>query len=676
MSPQFPPRYLCYRRGYGAPILDIAVVYEGEEQFPSDFIRHHRALFDEATHARHTFMGDDRSVLFGIKRQGARFIPAAAVATTLESPQKTSTALGAGDMLERLAGRLGATTTRDGAQARNATSLGGMEVFASEECVVDVALVGTVQKARRVEDLRHPGWVCHYRQNLSFVDISDGVVRDEPLYMVYQRGGDRPPITAIRVISSATATPRTRHGGDAAHAHGENDAEGGWHNTDVSLPDFLLLEDDQLSTGAKIGMVMQVRRDVGAPPIVALDFINAESEAVPNGWLLVDHKFGRHERSHLFGKKRDLRLVYKVGDVPSGSIALLKQKGADMHPHLPREVLDRGLTVIPALSESDQGDKATHSKLLTVRTNVPIPRWSRPQIIITSDEAHPVEMNVVTTMISERSFTMQATHKDGGVWNKAIKVAWEITGRSRLNRTHRRVDVDTDVLHSRRTFEVVEQLRAATFRVPEIAFEVDGWLPVSHIAVQHEGVKYLILSPRTASGTVPKVRVAVGVRIVNDVRIITLSSPLIVHNNLDITMELCYQRTMHDETVTVALDKGGTFCLPLGMADQPEEGEFAPLLRFYSQEQKCCFYSTDPLDIQDLGTTDWVQQCALGYVYKRPFPNTSPLWVRQPMDFIDSAPGLTTNRFAYSDKDVGFKSASELAIAGYRIAGYVTLLSM
>lgn len=44
--------------------------------------------------------------------------------------------------------------------------------------------------------------------------------------------------------------------------------------------------------------------------------------------------------------------------------------------------------------------------------------------------------------------------------------------------------------------QVIDVLKRATFRVTEISFEVDGWLPVSHVEVQHEGVKYVCeLSP-------------------------------------------------------------------------------------------------------------------------------------------------------------------------------------
>ena len=77
-------------------------------------------------------------------------------------------------------------------------------MFVADEGVVDVALVATAHKARSAEELRHPGWVCQHRKDHVLVDISDGVVRTDPLYLVYQRGSARVPITAIRVIASSS----------------------------------------------------------------------------------------------------------------------------------------------------------------------------------------------------------------------------------------------------------------------------------------------------------------------------------------------------------------------------------------------------------------------------------------------------------------------------------------
>lgn len=635
-------------------------MYEGEELFPTGFTQQHRPLYSEAP----SNPSNAQAVLLGIKRQPARFIAAAA----LPSPSKVkgTSALAADEMLERLAGRTKGGPGRPGKNARDAMGVAGMDVFASEECIVDITLVGTSQKARRAEDLRHSGWVSHYRRDLSFIDISDGVVRNEPLYLLYQRGSERPPITAIRVV----------HPKRAASPHTESDfrdhssqLDNGWQAVGISLPDFLLANEGEAAASGSIGLELQVRRDVGAPPITAIDFIFAESEAVPNGYALLDHRFGRAQRSHLFGKKRDLRLVYKIGDVPRGSIELQQNQPIDDHQQLPREALDHGLAVLAPMA--DGSEAGTPNAHITVQTNVPIPRWARPKITIVPDlEEHAKGFVFTCSMINETAFTVQTTRAN---WvtsgDMPIKISWEITGQARLTRAQRRQDDDT--VQSRRSFEVLEQLRAATFRVPELAFEVDGWLPVSHVAVQHEGVKYLVLTPRIPSDTSRKVRVAVGVQVVNDVRIITLSSPLIIHNNLDVTMELCYQQIMHDESVTVALERGGTFCLPLGVADMEQhQEEFKPLYRFYSKVQNCCFYTTDPLDIQDLGSTDWIQQSALGYVYARPFPNTAPLWVRQPMDFIDKSPGLTTNRFGYQ-KSGSVKTVSELKIAGYRVVGCV-----
>jgi hypothetical protein len=240
-SEQHQPRFLCYRRGYGAPILDVAVVYERAEMCPIGFQMHHRALFSDTQH----------TVRLGIKRQAARFIPATR-APVVSAPR--TSALGVGDVLSRLAGGTLSSSggSKHGKEGRaGARSLGSHEVFVAEEGIVDIALVAVTHKARTAEDLRHVAWVCSYRKERVLVDISDGVVRTEPLYLVYQRGSARVPITAIRVVESVPAAT----GGGSKLTDGDDD---GWTPIDVSLPDFLLGADDRSSGVPSVGVQIQV----------------------------------------------------------------------------------------------------------------------------------------------------------------------------------------------------------------------------------------------------------------------------------------------------------------------------------------------------------------------------------------------------------------------------------
>lgn len=646
-----PSAFLCYKRGYGAPLLDICLVYGDDEDIPIGF----------TPVARPVNLDASRPVYLAYKRQEAHFIPMDAPSTQPASAAVPllSSALRAADVHDRL----NTGSTRQGEAA-----IGGVvlhDTFLADACITDIAVVSHGRPVKTMSQLAFPfqDWTPVTRKGDLF-DVVDGHAK--PTYVLYKCGSSRVPITAVRTAFGPTPTGATATG---------------WERLQPAL-----------NIDNKVGLPpawLEVRRDVGAPPLVRLDFICADVEPVPAGMMVLDYAFCGASKRRIF-KKRDIRMVYSVGDVPPQSISL---KGTDVDAPSTAAmtstlVLDSGVVRLGTVDDGVNGGDC--EKHVIVETNVTIPLSLRPEVTATAcDESHkPIcipdnDFCFRCTVINEHSvsISVQRESKKAG-WSNNLFAKWTICARevpkrassSALSRTlsyPEAKDTTMGLATSEPALEAVEVVKGLAFKIPQIAFEVRGYLPVSHVEVHQGGTKNLVLTPCQSDAR--KIRVAVSVEIHNDMRVISVSSPLVLKSNLNTSIQVCFQQSMHDETVLATLEKGGVFALPLGMMDTlPSAEDFLPLLRFWSAELNTPYYTTNPLDIEVLATTDWVQQCSIGYIYRNPVPGTVPLWVREPMDFLDTNPGLTTNRRPLkTDKKWKPLTVTQLGVQGYRVVGYV-----
>ena len=120
-------------------------------------------------------------------------------------------------------------------------------------------------------------------------------------------------------------------------------------------------------------------------------------------------------------------------------------------------------------------------------------------------------------------------------------------------------------------------------------------------------------------------------------KIITLSSPVIVENRLLQPIELCYQQTLHDETAHQTVPPGGQVAFPLGFTDNIADEPQAPLRRFRDLASDRYFYSPDVLDLALLlKEGQWKEDGILGYIFLEKYPETKELFATNPARLDDT----------------------------------------
>ena len=779
--------HVCFRRGCGAPLIDVALAYINDnEALPHNFVALPRLVNSGYESAF--------PVQIGYKRHDAEYTVKPASATKpVEKDVSHGGGLMGSEILSRLlprkkkaAVRQTGPTTPDQADSSFIT---GLVVFSSSSKAV----------SWRSGVLSDQGnWHSKYRK-LERVDVSDG--QANPTYVLHTREAGFPAITSLR-ISVAVSVPQARlptspaPSRSSASKPAEHDEElqaDGWIRVLPAL--------NANNTLDQPPMWLEFRRDVGASPVESIDFIYAESEPVPEGFMMLDQSLSMVANKGRIFKKRDIRMVFRLGEPPRMSFKLIKADDSDSRSAV---LLDSGVARIGAVG--DGGIETRREKDVLVETNVPLRKSTRPTITASAcPSQHAAEFVFTCKVINEHSFTINSLRTDRPHgWPHDLHVRWTVMGdgsadptataaaaaaaaaavdqevRSRSGTMEGRSRVSSlseslsrspstsrslpkgegrsrvtslgarpaqamepaqrtrvasvgappsQLIHSperapssgggigspppphrttsfwgrsmpaeasrvasgqasgmsraaspREPVEpsppvakllAIELLSRSRFKVPQIAFEVRGWFPVSHVEVYQESDRTIVLSPKWHG--LKKARVSISVEIIDEIRVITISSPLVIRNSLDTRVQICYQQTLHDEGILATLDVGGVYPLPLGLMDKTPDGEaFVPLWRFWSREQNAPFYTTNPMDVEYLGTTDWIQQGAVGYVYRTSVPGTVPLWVRQPMDYLDALPAVTTNRFGYQlGKKVVPKPDYVLATEGYRVAGHV-----
>lgn len=762
------PMHVCFRRGCGAPLIDIALAYVNDnESLPQSFVAIPRLV--------NTGYPESFPVQIGYKRHAAEYTIKFNSVPKFDEQDVGHGGLKGSEIMARLMSK---------SKKKVESKIGKNENDSTSGFITGIAVYSSSRSdSRRGGILSGKGiWESKYRRQEK-IEITDG--QANPTYILYTREAKFPAITSLRIskaISSSKSQPSTEASAKVdstmkSSTHGEEVQADGWIRVLPAL--------NVGNTTKQPLMWLEFRRDVGASPIESIDFIHAESESVPEGFMMLDASLSMAANKGRIFKKRDIRLVFRLGEPPRMSFKLVTD---DQSYRRSTVLLDSGITRIGPVG--DGSNKTRRQKDVVVETNVFLHKSARPTITAAATPSqHNAEFNFTCKVINAHSFTISCfrTDRPHG-WQHDLHVRWTIMGdtivevtdtesRSRASsiegrasmsrrsrslsgetarprlpsasRTSSMQNPETDSTYNQdgaanardgsqsiqdlpaagafrsrgaslgsrpeksstereqtlakgktaasiinqttrqihpaspaalEPFEsspavakllAIELLTRSRFKVPQISFEVRGWYPVSHIEVYQESVRTIVLSPKWHG--LRKARVSISIEMVDEIRVITISSPLILRNNLDMKMNICYQQSLHDESILTTLNVGATFALPLGIMDKnPDSEGYIPLWRFWSEEQKSPFYTTNPMDVEYLGTTDWIQQGALGYIYRNKVADTIPLWVRQPMDYLDSLPAVTTNRMGYElDKKISPKPDHVMVTEGYRIAGYV-----
>eukprot|EP00051_Salpingoeca_urceolata_P020991 m.322117 g.322117 ORF g.322117 m.322117 type:complete len:4041 (-) comp19714_c0_seq2:110-12232(-) len=197
--------------------------------------------------------------------------------------------------------------------------------------------------------------------------------------------------------------------------------------------------------------------------------------------------------------------------------------------------------------------------------------------------------------------------------------------------------------------------------LPLVSFEVEGWQPVERVNIDQHAEQLFIMEHRHDAGR--KCRVVVHTELQEDLKIVTVRSPLVLKNTLPIPLQV----SLHNSSEDKMLEGGKEWAVPLEILDLPEPSEdMLPLFRFWSQHSQTHFYTTDPLDVGELNAMDMVHEAILGYVFKTQRQGTVPLWA--------SRPCLTWSRDQQSFSafaDTHSQSESWLLTRGYETIGYV-----
>ena len=660
------PGWLCYRHGHGAPLTDIVVVDQTRnEGVPATYSAMPRSLS--------AGLGPlpSRHLLIATKRQP--ILPEAErmrASSDARARARHSTQDRAGSESNRphLAQppRVDASAPPDFVAIVSKTS-GGAVGAITELAIVshpDIKQNPNLLLGYDV-DFTTP-WCSKYREG-SLLDLNQG--KGNNTYLLHRRNHSVLPITAIRIVRDEAIAEEVQKA-DHTTAHMQppkekKDAGCKW----IRLQTPLNVGGDGF---ANAPAYIEYMREPGASPIVSIDFIFADSEPVPTGHIVADASVTTP--SSLFSKYLDLKLVLCYGDYVQ-NLPLLFTPEARRRSRAQMHTLDTGVASV-GMSRSVQ-------KTVMVQSTVSIPWSSKP---VFSVKPHGIAAATGSTQwsfscepVSEMVFSIIVTRTDQATgWSTDLSIDWSISIRKDRGSKTAFVSPEATLAEPEaapKIFQAVNVLGRHGSKIPRISFEIEGWKPLSNIDVDYNTTRVFVLEPIWKPG---QARVAVSVRLDDHVKVIELSSPIVIRNGFDFPLQVCYQQTLNDDDLLGSVDPGGVFPIPLGLADNYHYGEIMiPLHMFWNPISRAQWFTTNPLDVKDLSSTLWAHQTAVGYVYRTRVSQTIKLWGRglQPTDARDEdLPALTTNvGRAAKDSCPEWRELTEadLIAKGYRVLGYI-----
>lgn len=508
-------------------------------------------------------------------------------------------------------------------------------------------------------------WCSKYRDS-GLLDLNQG--KGNNTYLLYRRNDTMLPITAVRIVrdeTSATDTSKEDYSTFTMQPPTIDPQQAVWKW--IRLPTPLNVGGDGFTNAP---VFFEYMREPGASPIVAIDFIFADSESVPTGHVMGDTSICMPS-SLSFSKSQDLKMVMRYGDYAQNLSMLYatdsRVSRAQMH------ILDAGVARV--------GVSRTVQKTVTVQSTVSIPWSSKPVFSVkpqNSASAGSTQWRFSCEPVSEMVFSIIVTRTDQATgWSSDLSIDWSISVRKQEGSKVEYSSPGATLAEPEaapKMFQAINVLGRHGSKIPRISFEIEGWKPLSNIDVDYNTTRIFVLEPIWKPGMA---RVAVSVRLDEYVKVIELSSPIIIRNGFDFPLQVCYQQTLNDDDLLGTVEPGAVFPIPLGLGDTYHFGEIMiPLHMFWNPVSRAQWFTTNPLDVKDLSSTLWTHQASIGYVYRTRVSQTVKLWGRgmQPMDNNDNSPALTTN-VGRTAQDIvpGWRehTESDLIAKGYRVLGYI-----
>lgn len=207
----------------------------------------------------------------------------------------------------------------------------------------------------------------------------------------------------------------------------------------------------------------------------------------------------------------------------------------------------------------------------------------------------------------------------------------------------------------------LEVIERGAVSQPTITIEVEGWQPLTNIHLDDHGrIQNYVLKP---VWRVSPARLCISVSEDRGVALVTLSSPLVLENSMDVPMEVCVQQELHDERTQATLEPDESLPFPLGFCDNVPglAHKVVPLRRFFSASSGNFFCTVDPLELDRLPGTDWVEQTILGYLNVEQLPDQIKVWSSRP-----------SARVPFEISGIGAESEQVLLEEGspWRLLGY------
>lgn len=434
-------------------------------------------------------------------------------------------------------------------------------------------------------------WRSKYFQQSKLVNVMRDCGGTSDSFVLSRRNSTREPITMLRLVfDDAPIEP-----GDEADA------------TVVVTPGWHRLRTPLVPCGAGGGAAgwLEYRRDLGATPIADIDFVDLGAGQPPDGFTpitpsisdAVQAAAGDKPRRSAF---RDLRLAVQLGDTAP---AEFRPVDAVSDGTSTAQVLEEGMLRV--------GPSDTVSQTIIAHLDQPILSDIRPEVSVTLyRHAGPEAFVLGSKLTTDNSLTLTIERTDAPKgWDTDVHVTWQVygipppptsgradrgrrgavgaveNGANRLEAAARQggdaapdLSVAIDAMNSRDTW------------LSDLSFEVDGWAPINHVGVSFVGQRTFVLR---AGWRPAAAQLLVAVTLRDDLRTVTLSSPVVVVNRLEHEVQVCYQRTMHDETVVGTVPVGERLALPIGAVDVESDAQesFVPLFRFWCTDEgegPCC----------------------------------------------------------------------------------------